>query len=287
MVNYKWGIDMDLYNVLIEKNDAKQKPFSIYAFDLEKSFLIEKIMKPYLIGDNFIVDGYTLNKSNVNRLKILKTNENINSLVSKAQHSLSTGILMVISKNDILSDYRYAIDVTQSIYDELQKSFDSIDKEKEKLANTSNSNYIFVVHGHNMNRVNEMESFIRSIDYEPIVLFKEADHGQTIIEKIETFANKACYAIILYTKCDYGYSVGDEKNKKYRARQSVVFEHGYLMKKLGRDRICVIVDGDDIEIPGDISGIIYLNMDNAGYLKFKLAQNMNSVGLKIDMNKIR
>lgn len=66
-----------------------------------------------------------------------------------------------------------------------------------------------------------------------------------------------------------------------------MFEHGYLMKKLGRDRICVIVDGDDIEIPGDISGIIYLNMDNAGYLKFKLAQNMNSVGLKIDMNKIR
>lgn len=277
---------MDLYNVIIEKNDSK-KTFSIYEFDLDKTALVDKIMKPYLIGNNFIVDGYTLNKSNVNRLKILKANENINSLVSKAQHSVSPCVLMIISKKDILSNDRYVSDVTQSILDELQKSLDSINKMKEKLANTSISNCIFVVHGHDMNRVNEIENLIRSIDYEPIVLFKEADHGQTIIEKIEAFANKACYAIVLYTKCDYGYSVGDEKNKKFRARQNVVFEHGYLMAKLGRDKVCAIVDGDDIEIPGDISGIIYLNIDNAGYWKFKLAQNMSSVGLKIDMNKIR
>lgn len=279
---------MELYNIIIEKHiEKKEKEFSIYAYDIEKTFLIEKIIKPYLTGSNFIVDGYTLNKTIINRLKILKANEEIKTLVTRAQSSVPRNVIMVIRKQDILDYDKYVIDVTQQIFDECNELINVLDSEKEKIIKRVDSNYIFIVHGHDINRVNEIENFIRSIDYEPIVLFKEADQGQTIIEKIETYSNKACYAIVIYTKCDYGYSVGDESNKKFRARQNVVFEHGYLMAKLGRDKVCAIVDGEDIETPGDISGIVYLKIDEAGYWKFKLAQNMGSVGLDIDMNKIR
>lgn len=48
----------------------------------------------------------------------------------------------------------------------------------------------------------EIENFVRSIGYEPIVLFKEADSGDTIIRKIEKYTSKSNYAIVLYTKCD-------------------------------------------------------------------------------------
>ena len=82
------------------------------------------------------------------------------------------------------------------------------------------------------------------------------------LKKIERFSD-VCYAVVLYTECDKG----RDKNKpveqeRYRARQNVVFEHGYLIGKLGRDHVCALVKGD-VETPGDISGVIYTSMDPA------------------------
>ena len=45
-----------------------------------------------------------------------------------------------------------------------------------------------------------------------------------------------------------------------RARQNVVFEHGYLIAKLGRKNVCALVR-DNIEVPNDISGIVYVPLD--------------------------
>jgi hypothetical protein len=56
----------------------------------------------------------------------------------------------------------------------------------------------------------------------------------TIIEKIEHYSNDADFALVLYTACDHGRGVHEtEIPAKNRARQNVVFEHGYLMAKLG------------------------------------------------------
>jgi predicted nucleotide-binding protein len=44
-----------------------------------------------------------------------------------------------------------------------------------------------------------------------------------------------------------GQKVGDLTGR-YRARQNVVFEHGYLIGKLGRSRVSAIIK-DVVEIP--------------------------------------
>lgn len=48
-----------------------------------------------------------------------------------------------------------------------------------------------------------------------------------------------------------------EKDLKDRARQNVIFEHGYMVAKLGRDKVIALVD-QGVEIPGDLSGVIYI-----------------------------
>jgi predicted nucleotide-binding protein len=58
-------------------------------------------------------------------------------------------------------------------------------------------------------------------------------------------------------------------NGRFRARQNVVFEHGYLIGKLGRSRFAAIVK-NDVEIPNDISGIVYIAMDDKGNWKHYL-----------------
>lgn len=71
---------------------------------------------------------------------------------------------------------------------------------------------------------------------------------------------------------------------KPRARQNVVFELGYFMGKLGRERVCPLFKGV-IENPSDIDGIIYVLMDKEDW-KLKLGQEMKNVGFSVDMNKI-
>ena len=70
----------------------------------------------------------------------------------------------------------------------------------------------------------------------------------------------------------------DQKDEKYRARQNVVFEHGYLIGKLGRDHVCALVKGN-LETPGDISGVVYVSMDSAGAWKMQLGKNMKAIVL--------
>lgn len=93
------------------------------------------------------------------------------------------------------------------------------------------------------------------------------------------------FAVILYTECDVGRDKEQPKgSEKYRARQNVVFEHGFFLGKLGRDHVCAFVNGN-VETPGDLGGVLYVPMDDAGAWKMKLAQNMNAVGLTVDMNR--
>jgi predicted nucleotide-binding protein len=84
----------------------------------------------------------------------------------------------------------------------------------------------------------------------------------TIIEKIEHYSNDADFALVLYTACDHGRGVHETKIVlRNRARQNVVFEHGYLMAKLGRENVCALVQGE-IETPNDISGVVYVSLDS-------------------------
>ncbi len=70
-----------------------------------------------------------------------------------------------------------------------------------------------------------------------------------------------------------------------RARQNVVFEHGFLIGKLGRSHVCALVK-EEVEKPNDISGVVYVNYDEAGAWKYELAKELRSAGYDVDMNKI-
>jgi predicted nucleotide-binding protein len=105
----------------------------------------------------------------------------------------------------------------------------------------------------------------------------------TIIEKIEHYASEANFAIILYTPCDRGRGVLEVTvEARYRARQNVVFEHGYLMAKIGRENVCALVKGK-IETPSDISGVVYTLLDSAGGWKNKLLTELKSCDYEVNI----
>jgi len=144
------------------------------------------------------------------------------------------------------------------------------------------NNKVFIVHGHDEGATQTMARALDGAGLEVIILREQASGGKTIIEKIEANSNVS-FAVVLYTPCDLGRSVkvhvDDEKN---RARQNVVFEHGYLIGKLGRERVCALVKGD-VETPGDMSGVVYITLDDKGAWKMELAKEMKNAGLTINV----
>jgi predicted nucleotide-binding protein len=108
--------------------------------------------------------------------------------------------------------------------------------------------------------------------------------GRTVIEKIEHYSDVG-FAVVLYTPDDVGNVKAKAEDLNLRARQNVVFEHGYLIAKLKRQNVAAIVDGD-IELPNDISGVVYIKLDEASAWKLTLAKEMRESGFEIDMNKL-
>lgn len=137
---------------------------------------------------------------------------------------------------------------------------------------------VFIVHGHDELAKLEMADFIESLGLEPIILHMQASSGRTIIEKIEHYSNVG-FGIVLYTPCDVGSKAG-ALTGSYRARQNVVFEHGYLIGKLGRARVSAVVKGA-IETPNDISGVVYVSLDNQGSWKEELKKEIRSAGYQV------
>jgi predicted nucleotide-binding protein len=134
---------------------------------------------------------------------------------------------------------------------------------------------VFIVHGHDVKVKEEVELFIKKIGLDPVVLHRQASGGKTIIEKLEDYTD-VDYGVVLYTPCDVG-GKKDTHNYSLRARQNVVFEHGYLIAKLGRDRVCAMVKGG-VEKPNDISGVVYVEFDDQARWKEELTKELQAVG---------
>ncbi|CAN5326116.1 hypothetical protein BH09BAC5_BH09BAC5_00770 [soil metagenome] len=144
-----------------------------------------------------------------------------------------------------------------------------------------NKTQVFIVHGHDELAKTEVARFIQTLGFEPIILHEQASSGKTIIEKIEEYSNVG-FGIALYTPCDQGSVKGQEKLND-RARQNVVFEHGYLIGKIGRHNVCALVKGI-IETPNDISGVVYISMNGGWHLQ--LAKELKNSGYEVDMNRL-
>lgn len=137
---------------------------------------------------------------------------------------------------------------------------------------------VFIVHGRDNEAKQEVSRYIESLGVDVIILHEQASSGMTIIEKIEHYSNEADFALVLYTACDLGRGITETKvHPKNRARQNVIFEHGYLMAKLGRENVCALVKGE-IETPNDISGVVYVGLDAPGAWKLEVNKELKACG---------
>ncbi|WP_093373973.1 TIR domain-containing protein [Tindallia magadiensis] len=196
------------------------------------------------------------------------------------------GLIMFVSESDIVRDDSYELKViTKEVFklaeDKIAMDLNTSEGESDIVLDFDK---VFIVHGRDDLAKTEAARLVERLGLTPIILHEQASANMTIIEKIESYSNVG-FALVLYTPCDVGVLDDGNNNFKSRARQNVVFEHGFLMGKLGRKRVCALVK-ENIETPNDISGIIYVEMDNAHAWEFTIAKEMRHLGYPIDLNRL-
>ncbi len=100
-----------------------------------------------------------------------------------------------------------------------------------------------------------------------IILHDQPNGGKTIIEKFEKFA-EVDFAVAIWTKDDIGKLNNEKSDFQGRARQNVVFETGFFVGKLGREKVIILCD-NNLEIPSDYSGILFIEFSNQWKHEFK------------------
>lgn len=153
--------------------------------------------------------------------------------------------------------------------------------EREKVINSAERK-AFIVHGHDNATKERTARFLEKLGFNAVILHEQANGGKTIIEKLEHFTDVG-FGIVLYTPDDVGEAVAKKDQLQPRARQNVVFEHGLLIGKLGRERVFPLVTNHNVELPGDISGMVYLS-DNGW--EFNLAKEIRALGYEVDLNNL-
>jgi len=146
----------------------------------------------------------------------------------------------------------------------------------------SETRKVFIVHGHDEAAKEATARFLEKLDLEPIILHEQASGGRTIIEKFEKYSRDVGFAVVLLTPDDLGAAQEEPNNMQSRARQNVVLELGYFLGRLTRNRVCALHKGG-VELPSDIQGVIYVEMDDKGAWKAKLAQEFVQAKYEINL----
>jgi len=149
------------------------------------------------------------------------------------------------------------------------------------------SNRIFVVHGRDEAMKQSVARMLEQVGLEPIILHEKPSRGRTIIEKLTDYSDVG-FAVVLLSPDDVAYPKNAFPNdEKSRARQNVVFELGFFIGRLGRERVVALYQEDELfEMPSDYSGVIYIPFDESASWRLVLVKELNACGYKVDANKL-
>jgi predicted nucleotide-binding protein len=160
--------------------------------------------------------------------------------------------------------------------------------EEEDLAGQPTA--IFVVHGRDVALREQVARFLeRATGKEVVVLHEKASGGRTLVEKVEYYARRSSFAVVLMTADDSGgprRQLGETDDQflvrlNLRARQNVILELGFFIGQLGRPRVAVLIE-PGVEKPSDVDGIAYIAADAAGGWRTELIRELEGAGFEVD-----
>lgn len=143
---------------------------------------------------------------------------------------------------------------------------------------------ILLIHGEDGPAKGFVLEFIKKLGLRPLTVHEQTNGSKDLIEKFRDIST-IHFAIVLIPPHDA--TIPEDKRGERRARliQDIVFEFGYVVGKLGHERVCALCQ-EGKEIPLDYPGVVFIPMDSRGVWRLLVAREIKQAGIEIDLNKV-
>ena len=271
--------------------------------DLTFDQLKVQFLEPYERGHPITVNGRTIDTSDLERMKIGKSDVSGSELIARAKRSRrNSGVIVLGGPSYAWEAANLATDVT----DELVKgppgfvlhdtgSIASHDHRTSAIpvsARTSDGRSVFLVHGRDVAIADSFRAFLRALDLH-IIEWEEAvrlagNPNPYIGDTIEAGLDEADCVVVLATPDDIvrlspelGESEEDpELIEARQPRQNVIFEAGMAMAVAPTKTL--IVAAPRTKILSDIAGRHLARLDNSSQARKRIVGRLKNIGLAVD-----
>jgi predicted nucleotide-binding protein len=118
---------------------------------------------------------------------------------------------------------------------------------------TRQGRQIFVSHAVNSAASSTVYNLLREFNLDPVDIKDMSISGQTIMDRLDYLVESSEAAVVI---------LGPESSGDHAAGSNVIFELGWLLGKLGRDRVLTVVTPDAL-LPTDLGGFRYFVFEPA------------------------
>lgn len=251
-------------------------------YNIEIDDLHNDYIYPFIKKEDLNVNNNLINESDINRFKVIQTVLPIDKFLKQYPLSFRHEIFFINKLNKYNTFFK---DVTTELLKEGEKSIYSQQKSLAPVTETSIKKVykkVMIINGNDDSLEDEVSNYLKKLDLVPVFV-KNKTSNKLTLDKLVDFPD-ADYAVVIYSPCDRGYAANDfDATIEGRPTQNVVFEHGYLLAKLGKEKIFTL-------FKGDLS--IFFNYRNTAHAKYadqwklKLAKELTKAGFDIDIHKL-
>ena len=187
--------------------------------------------------------------------------------------------------------WQSGIDESANLFTTIQEELNLFIASKKSTSNLEQaktvSKKVFIVHGQDNEMKLAVARTLEKLGLTPIILHEQPNQGRTIIEKFTDYSDVP-FAVVLFSPDDEGRLRDVNKSElKPRARQNVVFELGYFLGKLSRQRVLALFkQTEDFELPSDYVGVVFVPFDAAGRWQVDLLKELKSCNYDVDANDL-
>ncbi len=266
------------YHIYIEyvEPDKSGIRFNIGQEELNRTFV-----EPFNAGQPFWFTSRLLNPVKVTKAVVFWSYETADKL------KLPNGENLVITK-----DKKFLIECIQK--SKVKGAYICT----EKFLPQTNSNVptqsagkvnrrVFVISSADEEMQQAVTKALTKLEFVPIVSCEDPGHCRKIVEKPSDYAD-VNFAVALLSPDDYAYAKTDEPSKRrFRPQQETVFELGFVLGKLGKDRVLVLFrETTNFEVPTCFASLTAAAFDDRDSWKLALVRELSKIGYAVNVDRI-
>lgn len=275
------------YHLYIEYSEPEKSGF---RFNVSRADLNGQFQEPFSNGEPFWFMGRLLNPIKVVRVVVFWSYESADKLRLPNRDSLIAAKDKKYAIDNILRGKVFGTYVCTEEFVTVTPKNATPTQQNQPAASAPSSlpKRVIVVSGTDDAMKQTLTAALKKLGLASVVMSEEPIQGKKIIDRYTADYADVGFALVLLSPDVYCYPKGEEATQRVRvARQDVTLMFGFLLGKLGKERVLAVYrESPSFAFPLEFEGIKFTALDDRGSWKHTLIRELTGCGYSVDAERL-